>query len=565
MALLSPVARQQFFVNGAPAANHLLYTYAANTTTPQATYSDRNGTIPNTNPIVLDAEGRTSTGVYLPSGLVYDYVFKTDLGVTVYTQEDVEGDPLASDLGSSSPTMGAALVAFQQAGTGSVLRDLYRKTGENLSALDFIPVAEHAAIRARTSTYDCAADLADAYTEAKVRRCRLVLPAGLYCVGTTITIDGQASFVGEGCSGSNLDLETVLNLGVTVIRWIGASGGTVINQVGRIGGIEISDFAIDCNNLANIGLQLDRLTYSKVSSIKIVSWRADQVSTAGLLMKVQPDFSADNIMFNQIGPLYLRGPTCCLRLATTNSALGNVCHNTFDVTVIDCRGGTSNNGIIIEDADNNSFTMTYTYVPSGSDYGMNLQPLARSNYFWQYQGSIYAVAGSKNTVFGFDRENGQPQPTLEATAELFWTENGNNASSWNLTSAMANLQARLVGIVSTAGTGPGPSYFDINHPASGARLRIGYGTSSGASMRVYSSKDGGGFTSTAMEFENDGLVRYRLGGRVHTYAPSIPVAGTWGVGDIAFNTAPIAGGTVGWVCVTAGSPGTWKTFGAIAA
>lgn len=26
---------------------------------------------------------------------------------------------------------------------------------------------------------------------------------------------------------------------------------------------------------------------------------------------------------------------------------------------------------------------------------------------------------------------------------------------------------------------------------------------------------------------------------------------------------PTAGGVMGWVCTTAGSPGTWKTFGAI--
>ena len=44
-----------------------------------------------------------------------------------------------------------------------------------------------------------------------------------------------------------------------------------------------------------------------------------------------------------------------------------------------------------------------------------------------------------------------------------------------------------------------------------------------------------------------------------------PTNGTWQVADIVWNTAAAAGGTVGWVCTTAGTPGTWKTFGAIAA
>jgi hypothetical protein len=36
-------------------------------------------------------------------------------------------------------------------------------------------------------------------------------------------------------------------------------------------------------------------------------------------------------------------------------------------------------------------------------------------------------------------------------------------------------------------------------------------------------------------------------------------------GDRIWDKAPAASGNSGWVCVTSGSPGTWKTFGAIAA
>ena len=44
-----------------------------------------------------------------------------------------------------------------------------------------------------------------------------------------------------------------------------------------------------------------------------------------------------------------------------------------------------------------------------------------------------------------------------------------------------------------------------------------------------------------------------------------PTTGTYASGDIIFNSAPTAGGFIGWVCVTSGTPGTWKTFGAISA
>jgi len=47
------------------------------------------------------------------------------------------------------------------------------------------------------------------------------------------------------------------------------------------------------------------------------------------------------------------------------------------------------------------------------------------------------------------------------------------------------------------------------------------------------------------------------------YAAAAPTTGTWNKGDVVYNNAPVAGGKLGWVCVTSGTPGTWKAFGAI--
>lgn len=54
-----------------------------------------------------------------------------------------------------------------------------------------------------------------------------------------------------------------------------------------------------------------------------------------------------------------------------------------------------------------------------------------------------------------------------------------------------------------------------------------------------------------------------LGGKKIVYGAAAPAAGWWDQGDICFNTGAAAGGKVGWVCVTAGTPGTWKAFGVI--
>jgi hypothetical protein len=45
---------------------------------------------------------------------------------------------------------------------------------------------------------------------------------------------------------------------------------------------------------------------------------------------------------------------------------------------------------------------------------------------------------------------------------------------------------------------------------------------------------------------------------------TVPTSGTWERGDIVWHSQPSAGGNIGWVCTSAGTPGTWKTFGTIA-
>lgn len=48
-----------------------------------------------------------------------------------------------------------------------------------------------------------------------------------------------------------------------------------------------------------------------------------------------------------------------------------------------------------------------------------------------------------------------------------------------------------------------------------------------------------------------------------THGTSAPASGTWTRGDRVYNSSPSAGGYAGWICVSSGSPGTWKGFGLI--
>lgn len=91
---LSPfagVGAQFFDNNGNILSGGKLYTYAAGTTTPQASYTSSSGATPNTNPIILNAAGRTANAVWLTQGVSYKFVLQTSANVTIGTYDDVAG------------------------------------------------------------------------------------------------------------------------------------------------------------------------------------------------------------------------------------------------------------------------------------------------------------------------------------------------------------------------------------------------------------------------------------------------------------------------------------------
>jgi hypothetical protein len=52
---------------------------------------------------------------------------------------------------------------------------------------------------------------------------------------------------------------------------------------------------------------------------------------------------------------------------------------------------------------------------------------------------------------------------------------------------------------------------------------------------------------------------------LETQGTAAPTTGTWSVGDRCWKTDVAAAGIPGWVCTTAGTPGTWKAMAAVAA
>ena len=93
---LSPVGgvAAQFFDNsGNVLTGGKLYSYAAGTTTPAATYTSSNGGTPWSNPIILDAAGRVSGSgeIWLTDSIAYKFVLKDSNDVLIATYDSITG------------------------------------------------------------------------------------------------------------------------------------------------------------------------------------------------------------------------------------------------------------------------------------------------------------------------------------------------------------------------------------------------------------------------------------------------------------------------------------------
>jgi hypothetical protein len=125
MTVVSPTAKAQFIdAAGIPLAGGFVYTYAAGTTTPQATYTDSTGATPNSNPIVLDSRGEAN--IWLGSA-TYKFKLTDSNNTEIWTVDNISAPTsglspvLSGNVTIDSNTAGTALT-ITQTGTGLALK-----------------------------------------------------------------------------------------------------------------------------------------------------------------------------------------------------------------------------------------------------------------------------------------------------------------------------------------------------------------------------------------------------------------------------------------------------------
>ena len=181
MAALMPQGKQQYFTaGGIPLVGGKVYTYAAGTTTPLATYTTAAASTPNANPVILDSRGEAS--IFF-SAANYKIVVKDSLDSTIWTQDNLPGDQAATIVANLAASTGSSLVGHIPSGTGAVATTVQGKLREGVSVRDFGAVGDD-------TTDDYAAFLL-AYTHAVSSGLTLVIPGGTYKLGTSWVISNS--------------------------------------------------------------------------------------------------------------------------------------------------------------------------------------------------------------------------------------------------------------------------------------------------------------------------------------------------------------------------------------
>jgi len=244
---LSPLAGAgwQFFdSNGVPLSGGLLYSYAAGTTTPQATYTTSAGNIANANPIVLDAAGRTASEVWLTQGVAYKFVLKDATFVQIGSYDNLLGindvtAQIAAIYAAFAASSGSSLVGYIQGSTGSVARTVQSKLSDTISVFDFMNTAQIANVAAGTGDVTSAIQAAfNAYSNAAGTGVfvDVFFPIGTYCV--------TAELVPNGCNIVGESFDSTIKA-TAAIR-------SVIKMRGSQSRIE--NITVDGNSLANNGI-----------------------------------------------------------------------------------------------------------------------------------------------------------------------------------------------------------------------------------------------------------------------------------------------------------------------
>jgi len=128
---LSPIGNGiNFLTNtGLPLAGGLLYTYQAGSSTPLTTYTTINGTVANTNPIVLGTDGRLPSEMWLTYGYFYKFVLEDANSNLIASYDNIYG--ILGTVPATSSAFTTGMILLWSGAIGSIPSGFYLCNGSN--------------------------------------------------------------------------------------------------------------------------------------------------------------------------------------------------------------------------------------------------------------------------------------------------------------------------------------------------------------------------------------------------------------------------------------------------
>jgi len=250
---------------GAPLVGAKLCTYAAGSSTPLATYTDSTAGTPNTNPVVLDANGRASIWV---GPALYKFVLRVggdgtcSTGAVQWSQDNV-GDTTLYFTTYVATAGTCTLISFKATGTGAVTRTCSSKLGDFLSVQDF-------GAKGDGSTDDYAAILA-AHTQAVTTGACVLFPAATYLHKTVFSLsDNNTCWI--GAPGTRLQYG---GSSATVDFTFDGSGTALGKRA------VLRDLVFDANSLTDDGVLFRSLNHGEVTNVRVTNNSRDAVIEEG--------------------------------------------------------------------------------------------------------------------------------------------------------------------------------------------------------------------------------------------------------------------------------------------
>ena len=336
-----------------------------------------------------------------------------------------------------------------------------------VNVLEYIPTAEHTAIREGTSTYDATTDIQAAIAQAQNQGgSAVIFPPGTYIITDTLDIDGDNKgknvlLTGENPPGALAFTSTTYyaTAGSSRIKFDASAAAADMIQMSPVSGATnprlygggIQNLVLDGSNKATRCALIKSVLGGNFHNLIIL-----QPTTVGLDLSITAsqdgNESAQQNDFRNIGAYCYGGASDaadCIKIHSPDNTDANWALNTFDqLTLLHVNG----HGLNILSADTNHFGLVRTRRQSAGGTGRGIYLGGANTTFVPalfnvfehvlsvvVDGSvrpIFAEDGtyldSDNRIINMSKSNSRPDPDVEAGANLEWLVPGDGRARFRL-------------------------------------------------------------------------------------------------------------------------------------